>query len=194
MFHRYVSFFYNKLWLIITIFVFIILATVKYVKFEEDKDKLGMYFICYLWWTYSILNPSQNVYELFFLYASELTVARLQAANNVLQQNLLEKARLRGSQEDNDIVVIYNRVPKTASTSFVNVAYDLCKRNSFNVLHLNITKNSHLLSLSDQVWLFYIPLVFSFSIYLYIYTHTPLLSFFLSANRGKLLVDFVWMS
>lgn len=52
--------------------------------------------------------------------------------------------------EDN-LVVIYNRVPKTASTSFVNVAYDLCKRNKFHVLHVNVTSNSHILSLNNQL-------------------------------------------
>lgn len=50
-----------------------------------------------------------------------------------------------------DSVIIYNRVPKTASTSFMGVAYDLCSRNNFNVLHINTTRNSHVLSLSDQV-------------------------------------------
>ncbi|XP_065201923.1 heparin sulfate O-sulfotransferase [Planococcus citri] len=49
-----------------------------------------------------------------------------------------------------DLIVIYNRIPKTGSTSFINVAYDICKKNSFNVIHLNITKNSHILSLADQ--------------------------------------------
>ncbi|XP_073941354.1 heparan sulfate 2-O-sulfotransferase [Choristoneura fumiferana] len=49
-----------------------------------------------------------------------------------------------------DLVVIYNRVPKTGSTSFVGVAYDLCKKNHFKVLHINITANMHVMSLSNQ--------------------------------------------
>jgi len=48
-------------------------------------------------------------------------------------------------------LVIYNRVPKTGSTSFVNVAYDLHSHNSFHVLHVNITGNSHLLPIYDQL-------------------------------------------
>lgn len=52
---------------------------------------------------------------------------------------------------DNDLVVLYNRVPKTGSTSFVGVAYDLCKKNKFYVLHVNITANSHLLTLDNQL-------------------------------------------
>lgn len=55
---------------------------------------------------------------------------------------------------DENLIVIYNRVPKTGSTSFINLAYDLCKRNHFYVLHINITANMHVLSLNNQVRIF----------------------------------------
>uniref|UniRef100_A0A182JKZ9 Heparan sulfate 2-O-sulfotransferase n=1 Tax=Anopheles atroparvus TaxID=41427 RepID=A0A182JKZ9_ANOAO len=52
---------------------------------------------------------------------------------------------------DEKFVIIYNRVPKTGSTSFVNLTYDLCKKNAFHVLHINITANMHVLSLPNQL-------------------------------------------
>ncbi|KAF3835722.1 hypothetical protein F7725_028280 [Dissostichus mawsoni] len=53
--------------------------------------------------------------------------------------------------EKDDMVIIYNRVPKTASTSFTNIAYDLCGKNRFHVLHINTTKNNPVMSIQDQV-------------------------------------------
>lgn len=48
-------------------------------------------------------------------------------------------------------VIIYNRIPKTGSTSFMGVAYDLCKNNGFHVLHINVTGNNHALTFANQV-------------------------------------------
>ncbi|CAD5229381.1 unnamed protein product [Bursaphelenchus okinawaensis] len=52
------------------------------------------------------------------------------------------------SQSD---IVIYNRIPKTGSTTFTNaIGYDLCKTNHFNAIHINITKNLNYLNVADQ--------------------------------------------
>ncbi|XP_055298163.1 heparin sulfate O-sulfotransferase [Sitodiplosis mosellana] len=68
--------------------------------------------------------------------------------------NHAEAAALKSHETnsfDDNLIVIYNRVPKTGSTSFINLAYDLCKKNHFYVLHINITANMHVLSLNNQL-------------------------------------------
>ncbi|KAG8014026.1 Heparan sulfate 2-O-sulfotransferase 1, partial [Nibea albiflora] len=69
------------------------------------------------------------------------------------QDGLRERDSSVSSSPDNedDIVIIYNRVPKTASTSFTNIAYDLCGKNHYHVLHINTTKNNPVMSIQDQV-------------------------------------------
>ncbi|XP_050425785.1 heparin sulfate O-sulfotransferase isoform X2 [Adelges cooleyi] len=78
----------------------------------------------------SFVNPSYSV-----------ITNEISKSSNKNQQNKFE----------DDVIVIYNRVPKTGSTSFVNIAYDLYKKNNFHVLHVNITGNAHVLSISEQL-------------------------------------------
>ena len=47
-------------------------------------------------------------------------------------------------------VIFYNCVAKTGSTTFVAIAYEVCKDNAFHVIHVNTSRNSHILSLDDQ--------------------------------------------
>jgi len=51
---------------------------------------------------------------------------------------------------DDDLLILYNRVPKTGSTSFMGVAYELCRVNRFHAIHVNISKNNHIMSIADQ--------------------------------------------
>ncbi|XP_030578844.1 heparan sulfate 2-O-sulfotransferase 1-like [Archocentrus centrarchus] len=82
----------------------------------------------------------------------ERTIARHEVAEVEQRRSEDRGAReLRPLAENNDMVIIYNRVPKTASTSFTNIAYDLCGKNRFHVLHINTTKNNPVMSLQDQV-------------------------------------------
>ena len=48
-------------------------------------------------------------------------------------------------------IVIYNRVPKTGSTSMMNVVYELYGKNTFRVVQLHVTQYKHMLTLGDQI-------------------------------------------
>ncbi|XP_035993650.1 heparan sulfate 2-O-sulfotransferase 1-like [Fundulus heteroclitus] len=86
---------------------------------------------------------------------SERAIARHEV-REIEQRHTQDGLRERGpaaalSDSDDDLVIIYNRVPKTASTSFTNIAYDLCGKNRYHVLHINTTKNNPVMSIQDQV-------------------------------------------
>ncbi|KAK9869801.1 hypothetical protein WA026_003533 [Henosepilachna vigintioctopunctata] len=82
----------------------------------------------------------------------QIQILKLHDKIYALESSLNENVATQNRQEKihDDTVIIYNRVPKTASTSFVGIAYDLCKKNNFHVLHVNVTANSHVLSLNNQ--------------------------------------------
>lgn len=56
----------------------------------------------------------------------------------------------RGSPDD-DIVVIYNRIPKTGSTSFIKIVNKIHHKNQFSTLYLNISKKR--MRLAEEAWI-----------------------------------------
>ncbi|XP_014204527.1 heparan sulfate 2-O-sulfotransferase 1-like [Copidosoma floridanum] len=108
-------------------------------------------------WVYLVLFAFIAIYVNIRLNYLEETNENLQ---NALQQLKAEiknnptpesKTQTHPLSKDDSYVVIYNRVPKTGSTSFVGVIYDLCKKNKYHALHINITNNMHTLMPANQM-------------------------------------------
>ena len=101
---------------------------------------------------FSVLQLSlQCLSKLFIFFVAERAIARHEV-REIEQRHTMDGPRQDVAlDEEDDMVIIYNRVPKTASTSFTNIAYDLCAKNKYHVLHINTTKNNPVMSLQDQV-------------------------------------------
>ncbi|XP_066920168.1 heparin sulfate O-sulfotransferase-like [Clytia hemisphaerica] len=56
-----------------------------------------------------------------------------------------------GNPED-QMLILYNRIPKTASTSFMNVVYQLTTVNKFTAAYVNVSSRSHRWLLQDQLF------------------------------------------
>ncbi|KAH0618439.1 hypothetical protein JD844_017647 [Phrynosoma platyrhinos] len=95
-------------------------------------------------------SVDNNVLYVLFLL-TERAIAKHEV-REIEQRHTIDSSRSDVvPDEDENVVIIYNRVPKTASTSFTNIAYDLCARNKYHVLHINTTKNNPVMSLQDQL-------------------------------------------
>lgn len=90
--------------------------------------------------------------SIFFYNEITKLIDKIQLLDTKFGENLRFNSlapSITSSNYDN-VAIIYNRVPKTGSTSFVGIAYALCKKNKFRTLHVNITGNNHILSLNNQ--------------------------------------------
>lgn len=86
----------------------------------------------------------------------EKAVSKLQESNLPVTRRRLSSSddQISPSFGDDDTVVIYNRVPKTGSTTMAGFIYTLCVRNKYHVIHLNMVHAAKTIGLSDQMRFF----------------------------------------
>ncbi|VDN83786.1 unnamed protein product [Brugia pahangi] len=88
---------------------------------------------------------------LFFFIYINLHSKSLYLTNLSQQRKVDEQDRKYEKLSYASSIVIYNRIPKTGSTTLTNaIMYNLCHRNGFNVIHLNLTRNRYLMNIVDQ--------------------------------------------
>ena len=65
----------------------------------------------------------------------------------------IESLNFADSSSSRDTVVVYNRIPKTGSTSLMQLPYELCNKHNYNVLLLNLTggPRSYTMNLRDRM-------------------------------------------
>ncbi|KAK3748617.1 hypothetical protein RRG08_048947 [Elysia crispata] len=57
----------------------------------------------------------------------------------------------QGGKRRDSTVILYNRVPKTGSTSFTGVTLDLCHMNGFSAIYVFVSHEERILSLESQM-------------------------------------------
>ena len=88
----------------------------------------------------------QIILLLIMIHYYNMNSTILKGSTNISNTHLL-------SRNSENTVIIYNRIPKTGSTSLMQIPYELCNKLNYNVLLLNITggPRSYTMNLGDRM-------------------------------------------
>ncbi|XP_076455198.1 heparan sulfate 2-O-sulfotransferase 1-like [Babylonia areolata] len=83
----------------------------------------------------------------------ERAVSRLQEEQLPMSSRQLSSSDEQEGPQfgDDDTIVIYNRVPKTGSTTLAGIMYALCSINKYFVIHIGMFHSAKTIALSDQM-------------------------------------------